>query len=213
MIPRCLHHHSWLPSAETRLCLSLCFTRCCFCSAYVTDSQTHWAAVPLICCHSLHVFLFFFLSKCTVCYHFVLSFGLSWGSLFRLSVLHVGWMWISDDFAVFSFTKSKITFKTINLFGMLHTYLSAVYCHQQIYVLRSVGHHDSVSVQMNGVVSSAAHTQLVRCSWCFQHLPSHYMRTWTHKLHERLNHEHCTTSVEKNYCPHIHKQKLSDNPS
>ncbi len=141
MIPRCLYHHSWLPSAETRLCLSLCFTRCCFCSAYVTDSQTHWAAVPLICCHSLH-FFFFFLSKCTVCYHFVLSFGLSWGSLFRLSVLHVGWMWISDDFAVFSFTKSKITFKTINLFGMLHTYLSAVYCHQQIYVLRSVGHHD-----------------------------------------------------------------------
>ncbi len=121
-------------------CVSLCFTRCCFCSAYVTDSQTHWAAVPLICCHSLH-FFFFFLSKCL----FAIILCFLWSELrffIQTFCLHVGWMWISDDFAVFSFTKSKITFKTINLFSMLHTYLSAVYCHQQIYVLRSVGHRD-----------------------------------------------------------------------
>lgn len=61
---------------------------------------------------------------------------------------------------------------------LLYTVISKFICWDQYSLMNSVSLCEwTVWFRMLHIL------KLVLCSWCFQHLLSHYMRTWTHKLH------------------------------
>ncbi len=134
--------------------------------------------MPLICCHSLHFFLFFVLSKCASVW-----FLLVWAEIIQTSCFAC---WLNVNQCRFCCVQLYLEWNYLqNISFIWHA------PHIFISILSSANCSAEIS-RAPWFLSLCKWTvwfrlldklKLVRCSWCFQLLPCYYTRTWTHKLH------------------------------